>query len=551
LTLFVSWRYTVAATGVAMLIVTTALVATGRVKVRFFPNAEADNVVATLTMPQGTPYETTAAAIDRLELAAQTTADEFKADLKTEGGRPFRHIFSSLGAQPFGASRGHSSSRRSGGSGLSHLAEVNIELAPAQNRAFSGVQVLERWRELAGPIPDAVELLYSSDLFAAAQPIDIELSGPDLDQLRAAADRLKAELENYPGVFDVADSFRPGKVELELDIRPAAEALGLSRRDLARQVRQAFYGEEAQVIQRGREDASVYVRFPLSERRSIGDVENMRIRTPEGGEVPFSAVASVRHGRSYESIQRAERRRTINITGEVDRQKANPNESLASLEAGPLLRLESDYPGLHYSLEGEQREQRETFGALLRGLAVALLVIYALIAIPLASYIQPLIVMSAIPFGIAGAVWAHYLLSMDLSFMSLLGIVALVGVVVNDSLVLVDYVNRRRREGAGTREAAQNAGIDRFRAILLTSLTTFAGLIPLLLERSLQAQFLIPMAVSLGFGVLLATGVSLVLVPCVYVIIDDAALAISRRRERRIAADSDGQEPGSSAARSS
>ncbi len=555
----VSWRYTVAACAVALLLVTTAMVATGHVRIRFFPNAEADNVVATLTMPQGTPYEITESAIARLESAADQVATEFQQTMAPEAGPAFRHVFSSIGAQPFGASRGHGSSRRSAIGGQSHLAEVNIELTPAENRTFKGAEVVDRWRELTGPIPDSVELLFSSDLFAAAQPIDIELSGPDVEVLRVAANRLKSDLGQYPGVSDIADSFRPGKVELEFDIKPAAEALGVSRRDLARQVRQAFYGEEAQVVQRGREDVSVYVRFPRAERRSVDHVQRMRIRTPDGSEVPFSAVANIRYGRSYESIQRADRRRTINVTAEVDRQKANPNEILIGLERKTLEQLESDYPGLHYSLEGEQREQRETFGALMRGLLVALLVIYALIAIPLGSYIQPLIVLSAIPFGIVGAIWAHVLLDMDVSFMSLLGIVALVGVVVNDSLVLVDYVNRRRAEGVATRRAALAAGSARFRPILLTSLTTFAGLTPLLLERSLQAQFLIPMAVSLGFGVLLATVVSLVVVPCIYVIIDDLDQRLRGSRRRRESAGrrygrpvgAASQVPGSSAASNS
>ena len=343
-----------------------------------------------------------------------------------------------------------------------------------------------------------------------------------------AAARLQESLTQYPGVFDVTDSFRTGKQEIELEITPQAEALGLSLADLGRQVRQAFYGEEAQRIQRGRDDVRVMVRYPEEDRRTLESLERMRIRTPSGDEVPFSAVGRTTLGRGFSTIERTDRNRTVNVTADVDTEVANANEVLADIEATVLPELLADYRGLSYSLAGEQEQQRETMGGLFQSFFIALFVIYALLAVPFRSYLQPIIVMSAIPFGVIGAFWGHMLLGKDLTMLSVFGIVALTGVVVNDSLVLVDFVNRSYRTGTPLHQAIGQAGEQRFRPILLTSLTTFAGLTPLLLEKSLQAQFLIPMAISLAFGVLFATGIILILVPVGYYIIEDIQNLLAR-----------------------
>jgi multidrug efflux pump subunit AcrB len=286
-------------------------------------------------------------------------------------------------------------------------------------------------------------------------------------------------------------------------------------------VRQAFYGEEAQRIQRGRDEVRVMVRYPAAARRSLGDVEDMRIRTPDGSAVPFSAVADATLGRGFATIERADRRRVVSVTAAVDETVATPNDVVQALRTDVLPEIAAAYPRVAYSLQGEQREQSEFLEAMRQRFYAAMLVIFALLAIPLRSYVQPLIIMTAIPFGMVGAIWGHILMGWDLSMFSIIGMVALSGVVVNDSLVLVDYVNRRVRDGMALREAIASAGGARFRAILLTSLTTFAGLSPLLLERSLQAQFLIPMAISLAFGVLFSTAITLVLVPAVYMILED------------------------------
>jgi multidrug efflux pump subunit AcrB len=344
----------------------------------------------------------------------------------------------------------------------------------------------------------------------------------DHEQLLSAADELKEELRGYPGVFDVEDSFLPGKEEMQLKLKLAARSLGLTLNDLAQQVRHAFYGAEALRFQRDQDEVKVLVLYPESERKSLGDVEQMRIRLPDGSEVPFSQVADVRMEQGYASIERAQRRRVIKVAADVDETITNANEVRMDLVSRFLPQLQSSYPGLRYTIEGEGKEQQESMADVVRGFVIALFGIYALLAIPFRSFSQPLVVMSAIPFGLVGAVTGHLIMGHNLSLLSMFGIVGLAGVVVNDSLVLVHATNRFRDQGLSAREAITRAGPLRFRAVILTSLTTFAGLTPMLLERSLQAQFLIPMAISLGFGVLFATGITLLLVPCLYMILEDA-----------------------------
>ena len=514
------WRYLTAATSFATLLLTAALLAAGWIQFQFLPSIESENVLAVLSMPLGTPVEQTARAVRRIEESAEDLRQE------VDGGPPaehsvFRHMLASIGEQPTRAAQGNRATNAASSFSAAHLGEVNIELADSEDRRFSSRELAERWRQLTGPIPDATELSFTSSLFSAGEAINIQLTALDINLLRRAADELKDRLMAYPGVFDITHSFQTGKKEVTLQIRAEAEMLGLSQLDLARQVRQAFYGEEAQRIQRGRDDVKVMVRYPEAERKSLGDLQNMRIRTPSGSEVPFSTVARAEFGTGYSSIKRVDRRRAINVTADVDTTQANSNDIIATLQRTDLPELLEKYPQVSYTLEGEQREQREMLFSLFRGFLLALLLIYTLVAVPLKSYSQPLLIMSAIPFGLVGAVWGHILMGHNLSILSMFGIVALAGVVVNDNLVLVDYVNRRRRAGSSLLYAVRTAGISRFRPILLTSLTTFGGLTPLLLEKSLQAQFLIPMVISLAFGVMFSTFVSLILVPSLYLILED------------------------------
>jgi multidrug efflux pump subunit AcrB len=514
----IEWRYLTLAAMLALLLVTFGVVKGGWIKFNFMPVIEADNSASYLTMPQGTPAIVTARMVRHIETAALELAAELEQEY---GGQPIRHVMTTIGDQPFRTATGPAALNVGADFSATHLGEVNLELAPAEERDITSTEVADRWREKVGAIPDAVELTFTSSLFSSGEAINVELSGPQVDRLRELATRLKEELRSYPGVRDITDSFRAGKQELELVITPEAEAAGLTQADLARQVRQAFYGEEVQRIQRGRDDVKVMVRYPESQRLSLGDLEDLRIRTPSGAEVPFTTAADARLSRGPATIRRTNRRRVVNVTADVNQAQANANDIIADMESEVLPRLLADYPEIRYSLEGEQQQQRETLTGLARGFVIALLVIYALLAIPFKSYFQPLIVMSAIPFGFIGAVWGHVVLGMDLAILSMFGIVALTGVVVNDSLVMVDFINRSFRQGMPLAEAIRKAGTSRFRPILLTSLTTFAGLTPLLLERSMQARFLIPMAISLAFGVLFATFITLILVPSLYAILED------------------------------
>ncbi len=510
-------RYLAAAVGLALCVVTLAWVASGRLRFAFFPNVEGDNVVAQLTMPEGTPVEVTAEAIASIEAAALAVRRESEG----AGEAVFQHVLTSLGEQPYRSRQSQGPAevgqRYSGG----HLGEVNIELVPSEGRNISAQAIVDRWRDRVGVIPDAVELTFASTIFSTGKAIDVQLRGRQSEQLEAAADALATQLAEYPGVYDIASSHREGKRELRLQVRSSAEALGLSLADLARQVRQAFYGEEAQRIQRGRDDVRIMVRFPASQRRSLADIENMRIRLPDGTAVPFAQVAHAELGRGYSTIRRADRQRVIHVTADVDVTRANANEILGNLERGFLPGLLAEYPALSYRFEGERREQSETLANFQRGFILSLIAIFALLAIPLGSYVQPLIIMSAIPYGIMGAVWGHLLTGRDLSMLSVIGVLAATGVVVNDSLVMVSFVNDRVRDGEPLRDAIGEAGVLRFRPIVLTSLTTFVGLTPIMLERSLQAQFLIPMATSLAFGVLFATVATLLLIPAHYWILED------------------------------
>ena len=514
------WRYATLAAGVGILLITTSLVVFGHIKMTFFPPVESDYVTARIVMSPGTSIDVTASAVREVELAAHRMKAALDADFDFEGDSIVRHIFVTVGRQT-DSSNGPSFVITGGGD---NLGEVAIELAGGDVRPIGAKVVAQRWRDETPPIPGIEELRFDSALFSGGDPINIQLAATDITALEAAADRLKLRLSEYAGVIDVADSFRDGKQEIRLSLLASAEPLGITLDDLSRQVRQAFYGAEAQRIQRGRDDIRVMVRYPRDERRSLSDLDNLRIRAPGGGEVPFYAVARVERGRGYAAIRRVDRRRVINVTADIDDAIANENEVLADLGKEFLPTLLVDYPGLSYDLEGMQGEQKDTFRALKRNGFVALVLIYALLAVPLRSYGLPLIIMAVIPFGFVGAIAGHLIMRMNLSMMSIFGVVALSGVVVNSSLVLVHYVNQRRDEGIPLEEAVRAAGVARFRPIALTSLTTFAGLTPLLLEGSVSAQFLIPMATSLAFGVVFASSISLFLVPSLYLIFEDAKI---------------------------
>ncbi len=478
------------------------------------PAVERDRIRATLVMPEGIRVEETARAAERIEAAAL----ELKAELDAANpGGPslIQHVFTSVGQAAGGRFRG-------GGTPQSQNSEVVISLLPLQERGdFSVTEAAERWRELTGPIYDSVELTFSTAGLSAGDAISIQLRGRDVDQLANAAAALRGELARFDGVADISDTFRSGKQEVKLSLRPEARHLGITLNDLARQARQAFYGEEVQRVQRGTEDVRVMVRYPEAERRSLGDLEDMRIRTADGTEIPFSAAAEITLGRGYSTILRVNRQRVVTVRADVDRDVVTPEAVINSLRADALPRILAEYPGVNYELSGEQEERRISFGGLIDLIPVALLLIYALLAIPLRSYYQPLVIMSVIPFGVVGAAIGHLIMGWPMILTSVFGMIALSGVVVNSSLVLVDYVNRQRRAGFSVTDAVRRSGVVRFRPILMTSATTFAGLMPLMLTDSPATAFIVPMAISLAWGVLFATVITLFLIPSLYLILED------------------------------
>jgi multidrug efflux pump subunit AcrB len=356
-------------------------------------------------------------------------------------------------------------------------------------------------------------------------PLSFRLSGSNYERLELAAADLVVELNNYEGVFDIMNSATAGADEIKLKIKPEAEALGLTMSSLGRQVRQAFYGEEAQRIQRGKDELKVMVRYPIEERRSISDLENMRIRTPSGDEVPFQSVAEVSFGKGYSSVSRLNRERTVTVSANIDPELVEPQEVIKSIQQDFMPGMLAKYPGVQQGLEGASEEQNKFLKDLAIAFIAALFLIYALIAIPLHSYSQPLIIMSVIPFGLIGAVVGHIIMGMAISMFSLFGLIALAGVVVNDSLIMVDFINKARRKGVAIKQAVIESGTARFRAIVLTSFTTAAGLMPILLETSTQATYVMPTAISISFGIIFATVITLFLIPALYMLQEDSFAA--------------------------
>jgi multidrug efflux pump subunit AcrB len=522
--LALQWRYLTIAAAIALLLSTLGLVFGGFVKFQFMHEIEDDTMTARLTMPQGTPAAQTAAILQRIETAAYRTGEEFDADRTGEAGDDspplIRHVATVLGQQPTLGRRGPMTVP-SFGNDQSHLGEVSVELLRSEDRGISSVVIANRWRELVGEVPGAVALTFRAAKFSSGDAINVQLSHRDFDTLLMAVDRLEEIVAEYPGTSDISNSFLPGKKELKLRLTPEGRALGLTLADLARQVRAGFYGEEVQRIQRGRDDIRVMVRYPETERRSLGDIDQMRIRLPNGSETPFHTVARVDEGRGYAVINRTDRRRVVAVSADVDVALANANEINADLRTTVLPQLVREFPGLGFDFEGEQREQQDALESLKTNGVVALIAIFALLAVPFRSYSQPLIIMSAIPFGLIGAVFGHMLMGMTLSLMSMFGMVALTGVVVNDSLILIDLINRERAAGASLNRAVIDSGMRRFRPIMLTTATTFLGLTPMIFESSVQAKFLQPMAVSLAYGIVFATSITLILVPALYRILED------------------------------
>ena len=522
LALSLRWRYVTAATFIAVLVLTLAVVATGLIQFRFFPDVEGDILSAKVELAQGVPFSETEGVVERIEAAAMRLSEKYNT---RDGGDILRHVLTSAGSQPFqtGVIVG-------GPPQQTHIGEVTLELAPAAERDVSSEQLVAEWRRMVGALPGVVSLSVQAETASSGNAIDVNLSGPDLDRLIEATEYAKAGLAGYDGVIDISDSNRAGKDELRFGkLTPAGRAMGFRLGDVAAQVRDAFYGNEVQRLQRGRDEVKVMVRFPKDDRRTLASLEEMKIRTPQGDEVPVLQVIELEPGRGPAVIERTDRQRSIKITADVE-PGVNANEVVSAFTEKTLASIPQRFPGVRFAFEGEQKDQNDSVREIGIGFLGAMIAMYVLIAIPLRSYAQPIIIMSVIPFGLVGAIWGHALLGMNLSIMSMCGLVALAGVVVNDSLVMVDYVNRHRDESGSLHDAAIAAGGRRFRAIILTSLTTFVGIMPMILETDVQARFLIPMAVSLAFGILFATFITLFLVPGIYLILEDVKNLPARLR---------------------
>jgi multidrug efflux pump subunit AcrB len=515
LVVVLKYRYAFLALCVGMLLSLTSLLSTGWMKFVFFPKVQSELARGSLSMPTGTPIEITDTHVGFMLEQALVLQQKYVDE--QNGESVIKNIMATSGT--------------SGGSSGSHIGRVMFEITPPEERRLTVTsrQLVNEWRALVGQVPGAESLTYRAEIGRVSDPIDIELKGQSFDELRAVAEQIKSKLATYPTVFDIEDSFSNGKQALQLTLKREAYALGLTRQQIVRQVREAFYGLEVQRIQRGRDDIKVMLRYPLSDRVAIRSLDQFLITNTDGTKIPLSQLVEFEPEISPASIIRIDRNRTINVRADIDKQNTNMLVLQEELRAFINETL-NQYPSIRYQMEGEAKEQRQSFGSLQYGLVFVGFIIYCLLAIPFKSYFQPLIVMAVIPFGAIGAIGGHWIMGMDLTLISLLGMLALIGIIVNDSLVLVDFINKRRAQGKEILDTVTVAAAARFRPVILTSLTTFFGLMPLLFEKSTQAQFLIPMAVSLGFGILFATFITLLMVPVNYIVIEDAKRTASRIR---------------------
>ena len=509
------WRYVTVGIAFAFFLLCIGLVSNGHVRFIFFPQIEGNSLTASVTMPAGAPFERTEDAIKRMTNAAYAAA----AEIEEETGET---VFASLTATTGGrASSGEGPGGDASFSSQENIGQVRIELTAFGERYTPAVDIERAWRQAVGEIEGADQVNFTSSFVNFGSDVEFELAHSDEDKLITAAEEMKRQLSEIDGVGEIEDSFDLGKRQLIFKLNDAGRSAGLRESDVALQIRRGFFGEEVQRIQRGREEIRVYVRYPESTRASLDALDKFQIVLPNGSRAPLLSVATVAESRAYSSIERVDGRRIVTVSADVDDAVTTPNDADQTILAKVIPSLESAYPGLRWVQAGATRDQNEDLASLVQSFIVVLLIIFALIATQLRSYIQPLAILVSIPLGVAGAILGHFVLGYPLSFVSMFGIVALSGVAVNSSVVLVDFYNQKRAEGLSSIEAAAAASGRRFRPIVLTTLTTALGLAPLLLENSPQAQFLIPMGVSLGFGIVVSGFMVLFVTPALAVIIDD------------------------------
>lgn len=497
--LLIPWRYAVLSAFIGILILVIALFPAGQLRFVFFPSIYRDNVSVLLELEQGQSVDYLHQNAERITAVARELGEEYE---KTYNHNPFLSIQISATTNT--------------------TASIAAELTRSTEREdLATEKIVNDWRKAIGPVAGSRSLTLSSRAGPPGGDLVINLESENLEELKAAADEMKKVIATYPGVFDIYDTFDSGKPEILYEITPAGQAANLNKLDLARNVRDAFYGREAQRVQRGRDEVKVMVRYPIEQRGSIETLRDMRVRKPDGTTVPFSVVANTTYSESLASIERYDSKRVVAVEASVDKSLTSSDDVLQRLEKEYFPEMKAKFPAISISQSGEAEQRKKSMQSLLLGFLFSIIFIYILIAIPLKSYFKPLIIMSVIPFGIIGALMGHYLMGIPVSILSVFGILALSGVVVNDSLVLVCRIDDIREDGTSLLDACRRAGADRFRAILLTSLTTFFGLAPLLLETEVQAQFLKPMAASLAFGILFATIITLILLPMLLIIAKD------------------------------
>lgn len=501
LDLTLRYRYLTISLGIAVLLITVGYVKSGRMGFELFPKVESDYAKVTAILPFGSAFQKVEKVQDVLVQAAQEVIAQNGGDKLSEG------IYSWLD---------------------SNNATVQIYLTSPEQRPLSTAHLTQLWRKKVGAVAGLESLKFESDAGGPGRgaAIAVELSHRDINVLEKASAEVAAAMAYYPEAVDVDDGFSPGKQQIDFKVRPEARSLGLQSRDVARQVRNAYYGAEVLRQQRDRNEVKVMVRLPEAERVTEHSLEEMILRTPGGKEVPLREAVTFTRGRAYTTIDRRDGRRVVTVSADA-RPRSKAGQILSGLKTDTLPAIQQKYDGLTYSFEGRQADRRESMGALFKGMGIAMIVIFAMLAVPFNSYIQPAIIMMAIPFGLVGAIVGHLIMGYSLSVTSMFGVVALSGVVVNDSLVMVDFANRRRLKGISALPAMREAAIHRFRPIMLTTMTTFGGLAPMIFETSRQARFLIPMAISLGYGIIFATVITLVLVPAFYLVIEDLKTVVT------------------------
>lgn len=507
ITLVSKHRYMTIASAITLMLLTLGMIGGGIIKYTVFPKMDSDTIIARVEFSDGTPLEITRQAVARIEEALM----KMDRDFQKRTGKP-------LVLSRYAIAGSHTGVEGFAGS---HLGEVNVEMLAGQEREWHYQDIVALWEKEVGPIVGAISNTYQGIQGGpGGKDIEIWLLGDELEDLLLVSSEIERSLQETAGVAEVENDFRPGKRELRARLKPTAETLGVTTDMLAEQLRSGYYGAEAVRIQRGRDDIRVKVRYPLAERRSLGDVEKIRIRTASGQEVPLLTVADVSLEVGYTRIQRQDGKRRVVLTAET-RPPANANEIMDDLQKNLLPGVLARYPGVRYSAEGARQTTREALGSLKFGFPVALLGIFLILATEFRSYLQPFVIMVTIPFGLIGAAFGHLILGFEITMMSMFGMVALAGIVVNDSIVFIDCFNERLRQGVPFMDALREGGMRRLQPIILTTSTTVAGLAPLIMEKSFQAQFLIPMAISIASGLIFSTFLTLFFIPCLLVAFND------------------------------